>query len=54
MNASPEDDSRLAKRRVMSREDWLRHHVARAPKITPEQWRKTRAILRNADGSLDQ
>lgn len=29
----------------MSRDQWLAHHVARAPKITAAQWRTTRAIL---------
>jgi hypothetical protein len=29
----------------MSREEWLQFHVSRAPKITREQWRKTRVIL---------
>lgn len=33
----------------LTREQWLSKHVARAPKTTPEQWRKTRAILRQRD-----
>jgi hypothetical protein len=29
----------------MTREEWIAYHVARAPKITSEQWRKTQTIL---------
>jgi hypothetical protein len=33
----------------LTREQWLALQVEQAPKITPEQWRKTRAILRQRD-----
>jgi hypothetical protein len=33
----------------LTREQWLALHVARAPKITLEQWRKTRALLHLTD-----
>jgi hypothetical protein len=30
----------------MTREQWLTYHVARAPKITPQQWAETLFLLR--------
>jgi hypothetical protein len=30
----------------MTREQWLAHHVARAPRITVQQWAETLLLLR--------
>ena len=30
----------------MTREEWIAYHVARAPKITPQQWADTLLLLR--------
>ena len=43
----------------MTREQWLAHHVARAPKITPQQWADTLLLLQtreqnNADEGQDK
>ena len=32
----------------MTREQWLAYHVARAPKITPQQWADTLYLLHTA------
>jgi len=29
----------------MTREEWIAYHVARAPKITPQQWADTLLLL---------
>ena len=36
----------------LTREQWIARHVARAPKITPQQWADTLLLLgtRNRDG----
>jgi len=40
----------------MTREQWLAYHVARAPRITPQQWADTLLLLhtRNLEDSESQ
>jgi hypothetical protein len=33
----------------MTRDEWLAFHVARAPKITPEQWERTLTLLHRGE-----
>jgi hypothetical protein len=35
----------------MTREQWLAYHVARAPKITPQQWADMLLLLRTGTGT---
>jgi hypothetical protein len=38
----------------MTREEWLAYHVARAPKITPQQWADTFLLLRTRNRDSDE
>jgi hypothetical protein len=39
----PQDDTTADE--PMTREEWLAYHVARAPRITPQQWADTLLLL---------
>jgi hypothetical protein len=38
----------------VTREQWIARHVARAPKITPQQWADTLLLLRTRSHGDDQ
>lgn len=44
---APEPDANQPAGEPMSREQWLAYHVARAPKITRQQWADTLLLLHN-------
>ena len=46
------DDSASADDRPMTREQWLVYHVARAPKITAQQWAETLLLLRRRNHNI--
>jgi hypothetical protein len=37
----------------MTRQQWLSYHVARAPRITPQQWADTLLLLRTLEQNND-
>jgi hypothetical protein len=38
----------------MTREEWIAYHVARAPKITPQQWADTLLLLYTREQNEDE